>query len=88
MCLIVFLFALAGIFGMHIMPMQEQVLALFAALLASSFLTPSLVLKYETCFVRSQVQMLHFSFLDRFTAHYNVWHRIELDFARMQAKLI
>lgn len=57
-CLMVLLFGLAEIFGMHIVPMQEQVLAFFATLLASSFLTPSYVPKHETCFVQSHVQKL------------------------------
>lgn len=56
------LFGLAGTFGMHIVPMQGQVLALFATLLSSSFLTPSFIQKYETCFVQSQVSKLPFIF--------------------------
>lgn len=48
MCLTLLWFGLAGTFGMHIVPKQEQVLAFFAALLASSFLTPSFAPKYET----------------------------------------
>lgn len=49
---------------MHIVPKQEQVLAFFAALLASSVLTPAFTPKYETCFV----QKLPFYFLGRFKA--------------------
>lgn len=47
MCLMALLFGLAGIFGMHIVPMQEQVLALFVTLSASSFLSASIVSKFE-----------------------------------------
>lgn len=84
--LIVLLFGLAEIFGMHIVPMQEQVLALFATLLASSFLTPSFVPKSEMCFVQSHVQKLPYV-LHRFNAHSYVWHRIEPDCAGLQAKI-
>lgn len=49
------LFGLAGIFGMHIVPMQEQVLALFVTLSASSFLSASIVSKFEKRLAQGRV---------------------------------
>lgn len=47
---------------MHIVPMQEQVLALFVTLSASSFLSASIVSKFETRFAQGHVPELHFYF--------------------------
>lgn len=56
------------IFGLVWMPMQEQVLALFADLMSSFFLTPSSIPKYETCWVFFLLfcKKLPSEFLDKF----------------------